>query len=98
MGSFPFPSKRLYRRHERQSVELHPAGGSAGHAMTHDGEKAEIPVPQGERGMLGMWSGQVCRLPPPIPGITGLWATGGLDVKDKDTSLLFLFVMDKNGY
>ncbi len=39
-----------------------------------------FPVPQGERGILRAWSGQLSHLPPPAVGIVAPVAAGGLDI------------------
>ncbi len=45
---------------------LSPGAGSAGTAMKGWGRAIQFPVPQGERGMLQIWHGQFCLLPPPV--------------------------------
>ena len=49
------------------------AHGSAGTAMSRQiKENQHIPVPQGERGILWAWLGQLSHLPPPAVGIMAL--------------------------
>ena len=47
--------------------------GNAGTAMSRQlVENQKIPVPQGERGILWAWPGQLSHLPPPAVGIMAL--------------------------
>ncbi len=43
-------------------------------------ERTIIPVPQGKRGMLWAWRGQLSHLPPPAVGINGACAAGSPDI------------------